>query len=63
MTIGELAKRTGVKSHQLRRLMDSGTIPSKRPPGGHRRVDESALPGIMKMLAAFGLIEESTRKK
>lgn len=50
MTIGEFVRRTGIKAQQLRRLMDRGEIPSKRPPGGHRRIQDSEVPGIIKKL-------------
>jgi excisionase family DNA binding protein len=63
MTIGELAKKTGVKCNMLRRLMDNGTIPSKRPLGGHRRVQDSAVPEILKKLAEWGLMEAPEKKK
>ena len=63
MTIGGLAKMTGVETGLLRRLMDKGLIPFKRPPGGfHRRVPDSALPDILKKLEAYGLIEQPTAK-
>jgi excisionase family DNA binding protein len=63
MTIGELSKKTGVKCHQLRRLIDAGAIPSRRPPGGHRRVLDSSMPEIMKNLAEWGLIEAKEKRK
>jgi hypothetical protein len=63
MTIGELAKKPGLDCGMLRRLMDRGVLPCKRPPGGHRRVPDSAIPDVLKKLEEYGLIEERAIKK
>jgi len=62
MTIGQLAKTTGVEIGLLRRLMDKGLLPCKRPPGFHRRVPDSALPEVFRKLEEFGLLELPVKK-
>lgn len=63
MTIGELSKKTGVKADMLRRLMDKGIIPCRRPPGFHRRIPDSAIPDVLAKLVEFGLIEPAKKTK
>lgn len=43
LTIGELAKRSGVAASALRYYEERGLISSERSPAGHRRYDRSVL--------------------
>ena len=60
MTVTELAKRTGVDATTIRRLVERGHLPAKRPPPrGYWRIKESDFEEIMQKLEDYGLAERA----
>jgi excisionase family DNA binding protein len=47
LSIGEAATMAGVRVETMRRWLDSGTLPSFRTPGGHRRVRTADVAAVL----------------
>ena len=57
MTISELSQQIGVPHWRIRRLIERGLLPAKRPPRGIWIIDQARLPEIKRTLEEYGLMQ------
>ena len=59
---GELARKTGVSQHYLRRWSNEGLVPCSRPPGHNRMFPEHEATAAVKGLIRAGRLDRKTRR-